>query len=60
VDSDLQCPAFNISSIETPDADAFEAAAPLVEWALNTDVSTPDEFRERLIHLLIVFDVTPP
>jgi hypothetical protein len=33
---------------------------PLVEWALNTDVATPDNFRDRQIHLLKVLDVTPP
>ena len=43
-----------------PDAEAFEAAAPLVEWALNTDVSTPDSLSEVQIVLMIVLAVTPP
>ena len=59
MDSDPQCPAFNISSIYTPHADAFEAAAPLVECDLNTDVSTPDNLREWRIYLLTVLAVTP-
>ena len=42
-----------------PDAEAFEAAAPLVECALNTDVSSPDNSSAERIHLLIVLAVTP-
>ena len=42
-----------------PNAEAFEAAAPLVECALKTDVSTPDASSAERIHLLIVLPVTP-
>ena len=40
------------------EAKAFEAAAPRVEWALNTVVSTPAAVREERIHPLIVFALT--
>ncbi|KZS04168.1 Uncharacterized protein APZ42_032950 [Daphnia magna] len=45
---------FKISSADIPEAEAFAATAPLVEWAFKTDVSTPDTLSAECIHLLIV------
>jgi hypothetical protein len=44
--------------MERPEVAAFEAAAPLVECALNTDVSTPADPMKHLIQRLIVLAET--
>ena len=49
---------FIMSAMDTPWAFAVDVEAALVEWALNTFVSTPASFSSSVIHRAIEADVT--
>ena len=49
---------FIMSAMDIPWAFAVDVEAALVEWALNTSVSTPASFSSSFIHQAIEADVT--
>ena len=49
---------FIMSAMDTPWAFTVDVEAALVEWALNTSVSTPASFSSSFIHRAIEADVT--
>ena len=57
-DSKLQFAACRMSFVVIPILNAMEADAPLVEWALNIDVSTPASSSKDFNHLATVLEVT--
>ena len=57
MDSDDQPPARKIEFVESPVSAAFDAAAPLVEWALKMDISMPASQKD-FIHLPTVLPET--
>ena len=58
MDSFDQCPFFRISLVEMPNNLASDEEADLVEWALKTEVSIPDNDKTSTIHRETVWVVT--
>ena len=56
--SELQSAAFKMSVVVVPMFAAFDEDAPLTEWALNVDVSTPTASSTSFSHLVVVLDIT--
>ena len=56
--SELQFAALRMSAVVTPAALALEVAAPRVQWAEKTEVSTPESAMTLFIHLAMVHGFT--